>query len=236
MEEIKFKLKPRYNFIYEFGMPTGRKVKNAFLSMLAMIIIYIVYNTFNFSDSIPSTSEDSILSAGLDFSKITPYISNILLIFMSVSIVYFLVRLILQILQYNNTIYTFYKDKVIYEDLFLNQQKKSLLYSNIKEIEIRRSIWDRLNRRGIIIIYTNAEKSTGNGLVIYSMKNIKNVYNDVSNLVNDFNHKKTENLNVNSSESYMDKDVTQKNSEVVDNKNYVSTIQSQKEFEESLKN
>ena len=234
MEEVKFKLQPKYNFIYELGMPTGRKVKNSLISLIGIITIYMLTLIINFD-----SNQSNLLLNEVDFNKFLPYVQNMFLIFVIISFLVFVIRVILQILQYKNTYFTFYNDKAIYEDLFLNQKKKSLLYSNVKEIEIRRTIWDRLNRRGVVIIYSNAERSSGHGMIIYSIKNVKKVYEDISKLVNDFNHSKDKNSNINNiktSETYLNTDRIEKVNESLNKNEYISTQESQKEFEDSLKN
>ena len=236
MEEIKFKIKPKYNFIYELGMPTGTKVKNAFIAIVFMSIIYILTFFINFESS---NNSNSILTKSLDLSKVLPYVQNIFLILIIILILIFIVKVVLQILQYKNTYYTFYKDKVIYEDLFLNQKKKSLLYSNVKEIEIRRSIWDRLNRRGIIIIYTNAEKSVGNGMVVYSIKDVKSLYDNITTLVNEFNHVKDKSGNitdVNASETYLNSNNINSYNDVEQDTQNITTDEEERAFKDSLKN
>lgn len=107
----------------------------------------------------------------------------ILIIGIIFSVVKLVIHIVLQIAQYKNIKYTFYNDHMTYEDSFLNQHKKNIEYANVKEVEIRRSVWDRIMGYGIIVIYTNAENEYSNGLVIFSIKNPKEHYDIIDKLV-----------------------------------------------------
>lgn len=91
-------------------------------------------------------------------------------------------HLLFQMLQYKYLSYTFYEDHMIYEDTFLNQHRKAIEYSNIKEVEIRRTVMDRVFGYGIIIIYTNAENAN-NGLVIYSIQDPQECYDRIQEIL-----------------------------------------------------
>ena len=60
------------------------------------------------------------------------------------------------------------------------------LYSNIKEVEIRRTIWDRILGMGVVVIYTNAENRRNNGLVVYALDNPKEDYEFIDKIVNKY--------------------------------------------------
>lgn len=79
---------------------------------------------------------------------------------------------------------------MVYEDDFLNQRVKNIDYSNIKELEIRRTVLDRILGFGVIIIYTNAENKRNNGMVIYGIKNPDEMYTKINKIVNDSKNSK----------------------------------------------
>lgn len=255
MEEIKFKLKPKYNFIYELFMPTGTHVKNAFVSTIIMLVLFLGLGFVDLdnSDSTVFSDYNLDLTSGIIITKQIVFVLTI------IASIYFAIRLILQIMQYNRTTYTFYEDKVLYEDLFLNQKRKTLLYSNIKEVEIRRSIWDRINRRGIIILSTNAEKRVGHGMIIYSVEDVKKMYDDISTLIYAYNHndrKRSDDVNNNESVNNIEKNAINNdymqnnnlaNNTINNNSNsatnntdikseHMTTDESEKDFQDSLKN
>ena len=93
----------------------------------------------------------------------------------------------MQVLEYKGIKYTFYKNCMVYENNFLNQTKKTIEYSNIREIEIRRTLLDRMLNYGVIIIYTNAEKAYGSATVIYAVKDIEKHYNNIESIVHNGN-------------------------------------------------
>ena len=139
---------------------------------------------------------------------------------------------------------------MIYEDDFLNQHRKNIEYKNIKEVEIRRTIWDRMLNFGIMVIYTNADNDRNNGLVIYSVKDPKAHYNVIDGLI----HKKKENesrnlneeisvlnnYNANTVQNDVDKNNMQNQSNIQsdNNKEYsVNNVDNpEQDFKDSLKN
>ena len=173
-KEILLKLSPKYNFIYELGMPTGRKVKNSLLTVLLAIIIYIIgIIGINYIDT----------ASKFDKGTITNVFSIVILIMGIFFLIKAIVHVVFQKLQYKNLTYTFYNDSLEYKDMFWNQQTKIIRYENIKEIEIRKNIWERLNNRGIIILYTSAEKAKGKGMIIYSITNVEDTYNKIQEII-----------------------------------------------------
>lgn len=174
-DKIIHEITPRFNFIYELGMPTGKKIKSTLFLMLIFIIGFIIYlvckNNIVLNNSIVS---------GINIMQI---LNIVLIIGIIVTVIKLIIHIVLQNAQYNNIKYTFYKTHMIYEDSFLNQHRKNIQYANIKEVEIRRSVWDRILGYGIIVIYTNAENEYSNGLVIFSIKNPQEHYNIIDNLV-----------------------------------------------------
>ncbi|MCX8075297.1 MAG: PH domain-containing protein [Clostridia bacterium] len=171
-----FKIKPKYNLIYELGMPTGKKVANTFKIIIILLIIYIIYLVANKNFNI---NMDTIIS-GINILQILNYL---FLTVIAILILKAIFNMVIQIIQYNSISYTFYDKYLVYEDSFLNQHIKTIQYANIREIEIRRNIWDRINGFGVIIIYTNAENEYKNGLVILGLKNPNEVYEKINSII-----------------------------------------------------
>lgn len=178
-EKLLREIKPKFNFVYELFMPTGRKMKSALvMSVIAIIITIIV-----------SLNKGSMV----DFSTVvigTFSMIDILMFFcwfmIAFSIIKFFVHFTFQKMQYDHIGYKFYESYMVYEDDFLNQHKKNILYSNIKEVEIRRTIWDRILGMGVVVIYTNAENRRNNGLVVYALDNPKEDYEFIDKIVNKY--------------------------------------------------
>lgn len=175
-DDVLYEVKPKFNLLYELTMPSGKKMKSSFISLVVVIIIKIIL----------SVLENYLLK----MDRISQYVNNvyeIVNIIMAILIAFlaivFVIRIIMQILDYNGTSYKFTSNSMIYESKFLNQTKKTIEYANIKEVEIRKRILDRIFNYGIIIIYTNAEKTYGGATVLYAIKNAQDVYENIESLI-----------------------------------------------------
>ncbi len=172
--DIIFKVSPKYNFIYELGMPTGKKVRLSIISIIVCVFIFLI-GIFAIGTIKNSTENDISL------------VKDIFIKVMIVAIVFFIlktiVHIVMQALQYKNITYNFYADRVEYRDMFFNQRTKIVKYDSIREIEIRKDVWERINKVGIIIIYTNAESKSRTGLVLYSIENANDVYKKIEELI-----------------------------------------------------
>ena len=197
-EEPIIKIHPNFDFIYELGMPTGRKIKNTIILLLIFILGFVIF-IFN-KDKVNITNVN-----GLDFKNIFFWAFVIAII---VAFVKLIVHLVMKKMQYENITYTFFEDHMCYEDSFLNQHKKNIKYSNIKEVEIRRSVWDRILGYGIIVIYTNAENEYSNGLIVYGIKNPQKYYDTIESMVHKYQDEKS---NDNSSDGGNSEEITENN-------------------------
>lgn len=189
--EIKYKIIPEFNFLYELGMPTGRKIRTSFSMLLIFLIVNILVLL---KGNILNIANNEVLNK-IDIHK---YLIIFCIILDIITFIRFIAIVVFQRLQYKHVTYTFYEDMMTYEDDFLNQHKKNIKYKNIKEIEIRRTIWDRILNYGIMVIYTNADNYKNNGLVIYSIRNPKKHYEIIDKLVHmcDNNDDKSSNLDI----------------------------------------
>lgn len=174
--EVRYQITPKFNLLYEMGMPTGKKIRTSLFALVVFFVLTVVV----------------IIKAGnLSFADYEIFsnikIDKLLLILCIAADIITVVKLvgtiIFQKLQYSHVTYTFYDNMMIYEDDFLNQHRKNIEYKNIKEVEIRRTIWDRILNYGIMVIYTNADNDRNNGLVIYSVKDPKYHYNVIDSLI-----------------------------------------------------
>ena len=220
--EVVHEIVPKFNFLYELGMPTGKKIKSTLFLMFIFVtgLIVLLIN-----------KDIMIQNEGIYKSVDIVSILNIVLIVGIIfTIIKLIVHIVFQTMQYKNIKYTFFDDHMTYEDSFLNQHKKNIEYSNVKEVEIRRSIWDRILGYGIIVIYTNAENEYSNGLVIFSIKDPKIHYDIIDNLVH--NPSKKVNAQVSG-----DSEPVSNNIEDNKEKETVNNVEeTREEFLESLKN
>ena len=218
-EELKFEIKPKFNFIYELFMPLGIKLRRSLFIFIGILILDILTNIFA-----PKLQLDTQI-LGISIISLLKIFYLIVLI---IVVIKFFVDLVLKSMQYKNMSYRFYETNLVYEDKFLNQQKKIIKYENIKEVEIRRSVFDRIMGFGIIIISTNAEGGIRSGLIIYGIKNSNEIYDKINELVH----------NTEKSTKKEEIKVEEKNKnevkEEIHQENY--TEESEKDFKDSLKN
>lgn len=172
--EVLYQIKPKFDFLYELMMPTGKKMKSALISIIISIAMKIIL----------TLAKEQILAMnnGL-FTNLYNVTNIILMIVIAFSFIIFIARIVIQILEYKGMSYKFYKNCMIFENNFLNQTRKTIEYADIKEVEIRRSIMDRIMNYGVIIIYTSAEKSYGSATILYSIKNTQEHYNNIESLI-----------------------------------------------------
>lgn len=220
----KYVIKPRFSFIYELIMPTGRKIKKSLFISLGMIVLYLIFNICaNYIDL-------SNLFNGIDINFI---LSMIFLVLFIVFFIKLVIHIAFQVLQYKHLSFSFFDDYMVYEDSFLNQHRKTIQYSNIKEVEIRRTVADRILGYGIIVIYTNAENSN-NGLVIYSIRNPQECYDKIQKLLEESRNKKSSNKIENTNNEEKVEDVDKEANEV--SKIVNLSVEDEEKFNESLKN
>lgn len=211
-EKVLYKVSPEFKLLYELFMPTGKKLKHNIFILFSLILVLILSNL------IFSTVSNNKEAAG-----ILNFVNVIIIVFIGVLALGIVSYIILQRIQYKNITYKFYDDYLEYKDTFLNQHMKTIRYDSIKEIEIKRTVLDRMMGYGVIAIYTNAENGPGAGLVIYSVKNPQYVYDKIDSII----HKRT----------LIEKDKNT-NVENVDNKEQKDDILSKDEedFKESINN
>ncbi len=173
-DEILYQLKPNYDFIYEMTMPTGKKVRGKiFVAILALVLMIVII-----------VSKKYVIGLNNDIAMKGYNVVLVLsIIFFIISLIAIAVRIVAQIYEYKGMTYSFYNNHMVVENNFLNQSKKTIEYNNIKEIEIRKNITDRMLKYGIIIIHTNADKARGSATVIYAIKNIDEHYAKIESII-----------------------------------------------------
>ena len=172
--EVLYELKPTFNFLYELVMPTGRKIRSALMSIILAIVIKVILIFL----------KSYILGFNNELINSIYNVCDILMILVIIlTMIFFAARIIFQILEYRGMSYKFYEDCMTSENTFLNQTRKTIDYINIREVEIRRSIIDRIMGFGIIIVYTNAEKAYGSATVIYAIKDTQRHYNEIEKII-----------------------------------------------------
>lgn len=228
--EIKYQITPKFNFLYEMGMPTGKKIRTSIFVLILFIVLTIVV----------ALKAGSLTFANYEIFnniKIDKLLLSLCIIADVVTAIKLVATIVFQKLQYNHVTYTFYDDMMVYEDDFLNQHRKNIEYKNIKEVEIRRTVWDRLLNYGVMVIYTNADNDRNNGLVIYSVKDPKSHYNVIDKLIHSLNNEKSNNkiedynnVNINVTDN-----INNQNNNV--NLNSVNNVENpEQDFKDSLKN
>ena len=185
--EVLYELKPSFNFIYELTMPTGRKMRSALMSIILAIVIKVI---LTFAKDYITEYNNELLNT------IYNVCNSIMLIVIVLTIILFIARVVFQILEYKGISYKFYENCLVTENSFLNQARKTIEYINIREVEIRRSIIDRIMGYGVIIVYTNADKAYGSATVLYAIKDTQKHYDIIENIIykgkDKMSHLKTE--------------------------------------------
>ena len=225
-EKLLREIKPKFNFIYELLMPTGRKMKYALIMSIIAIVITIIVSA---NKSVLFETSYNVIGT-LSLFDILIFFCYFMIIF---SIIKLIVHIIFQKMQYDHISYKFYETYMVYEDDFLNQHKKNILYSNVKEVEIRRTIWDRIIGFGVIVIYTNAENRRNNGLVVYALDNPKEDYEFVDKLINKYRATNQNNNIVNKVQTQ--ENITNVNVENIE-QNVTEEVRKTQESEEAFKN
>ena len=167
-DEPIFVVKSTYKFIYA-ALPPLIMLTIYFIPFLALASWAIVETTKNISsnpfiDLWPIT----LVVFGLPFFVILCYIIG-----------YFIQRK-----QYQNYSYTFYKDKVIFKDNFVNISERTLKYKNIREV-LKRQTWiQRIFNIGNIHFFSSAEAGDASGISMRYIENVNEVYNKIQEIIN----------------------------------------------------
>lgn len=170
---IRYELMPKFNWGYKI-LTDGLRIA---------IMTYIVFLYFT-----DGNIEEVFTQNGLQQ----------LLFLVPVTVIVFpILKLLFESMQYKKMYYNFYNTKVEYIDGFLNKTEKELKYRYIREIVMSEGIIERMFGIGTIKIYTNASSNintgnnyshmsgNGNGIVIHCLTNVKEKYQEIKKIVDE---------------------------------------------------
>ena len=164
-KEVKLQLKPTFKFLYKFLTTLG-----------SAIVWVIIVSLWIFPDF------DEVQDA-VTFTK------TIWGIIAIVFVLYIVIKMIIEKIQYSHYEYNFYNTKVEYIDGFLNKEEKELKYKHIREVALRQNIIQRMFNIGTIRVFTNATSGYKgnnrnlNGLNIHCIENPQEQYKKVKELI-----------------------------------------------------
>lgn len=163
--EVKFQLKPTFKIGYKLLTNFGRSI--------LYVIIFSIYFLSEIEDA------DNI-------GKVVSYIIGPVI---GIILIYIIIKMIIEKIQYNHYEYNFYNTKVEYVDGFLNKEEKELKYKHIREVALKQNVIQRLFGIGTIRIFTNATSGYNrnnrnmNGLQIHCVENPQEQYKKVKELI-----------------------------------------------------
>lgn len=173
-KEVLLEVRPTFKFAY-IVLPKLLKELIVFIPFIIMMIYFI--STMNRMTSSYGSSSSIGLSAFMP----------IILIFIGVPllrILFVIGKAFLDKKQYQNYVYTFYGDRVVFRDSFLNVSEKELKYRNIREITKRQTFIQRYFNIGNIVLFSNAESGFVNGVFMVHIEDVDDVYRKVKEIIN----------------------------------------------------
>lgn len=165
---IRFQLRPEFNLVYKI------------LTTLWRAIIYMFFICFLFTS----------------LYKLWFLYPSTFLITLGIMLVYIVIKLIFEKMQYDDVEYNFYATKVEYKDGFMNKEEKELKYKYIREVTMNQNILERFCDIGTIKIFTNASSGYGNsgnhnnmrgrnGLYIHCVDNVQEQYRAIKQIIDE---------------------------------------------------
>lgn len=145
--EVKYQLKPKFILGYKLITNFGRG-----------LLYFLIFTIYFFAEA-----ED-----GVNIGNVLGVFAGI---FAGIMVVYILIKLIFENMQYKHYEYNFYNTKLEYIDGFLNKEEKELKYKYIREVTMSQNIIERLFGIGKIKVFTNASSGMNNGAYGNSMRN-----------------------------------------------------------------
>lgn len=169
--EVIFEVKPTFRFLY-IALP--RIIRE--LAYLIPMIITVVIMVTSLNKTFSNMSDTSI------FKDIFTPMVVIIIAIPVIRILYVIIRLIIEKKQYDKITYTFYTNKVVFRDDFLNIAEKELKYTHIKEIVKKQTLIQRWLNIGNIVMYSNAESGYASGIALVNVENIDEVYRKIKEI------------------------------------------------------
>lgn len=149
--------------------PTFLWSKYFFDSIISLIILLLVIGT-------------SIIGAVYSTGFGGKVFSIVILVLFVIALIYIGVGYLKKV-QFEHLIYKFYPDRLEYEDGFLNKAKKRIKYSNVREINLRRTVTERIFKLGAIVISTSAEGGYS-GISISNLRDSEEIYEKIQEIIN----------------------------------------------------
>lgn len=172
--EVLLEVRPTFKFSY-IVLPKLLKELIVFIPFIIMAIYFI--------SIISKTTSRVDNGSSMSLSEFMP----IILIFLGIPllrILFVLGKAFFDKKQYENYVYTFYNDRVVFRDSFLNVSEKELKYKNIREVTKRQSFIQRYFNIGNIALFSNAETGFVGGVFMINIENIDEVYHKVKEITN----------------------------------------------------
>ena len=134
-----------------------------------------------------------LLALGSSIELILDEVPELAMIIIGGTIVFVLIKLFIENVQYKNLEYNFYATKVQYKDGFLNKEEKELKYKFIREVTMHQNILERMFGIGTIRLFTNASSGYGygargnmlNGINIHCVDNVNEQFKKVRELIDE---------------------------------------------------
>lgn len=172
--EVLLEVRPTFKFAY-IVLPQLLKE----LIVLIPIIIFMIYFISTMNGMTSELSGDS--------SVIRSTFMPIILMFIGIPllrILFVIGKAFFDKKQYQNYVYTFYNDRVVFRDSFLNVSEKELKYRNIREITKRQTFIQRFFNIGNIVLFSNAESGFVNGVFMVHIEDVDDVYRKIKEIIN----------------------------------------------------
>ena len=173
-KEVLLEVRPTFKFAY-IVLPKLLKELIVFIPFIIMMIYFI------------STMNRITRSYGSSSSIGVSAFMPIILIFIGLPllrILFVIGKAFFDKKQYQNYVYTFYGDRVVFRDSFLNVSEKELKYRNIREITKRQTFIQRYFNIGNIVLFSNAESGFVNGVFMVHIEDVDDVYRKVKEIIN----------------------------------------------------
>lgn len=166
--QIKFQLKPKFNFSYKIITTVWRAIVYMFFICFLFTGLYKLWFIY------PVT----------------------LLIIVGIMLLYIVIKLIFENIQYDDLEYNFYTTKVEYKDGFLNKEEKELKYKFVREVSMHQNVLEKMFNIGTIRIFTNASSGYSgdsshnsmkgkNGIYIHCLENVKQQYQAIKKIIDE---------------------------------------------------
>lgn len=174
--EVLLEVRPTFKFSYVVLPKLLDELK---IIIILIILIIFILNSMKIINNIPLYNTGT----GSDITFFVPFIL-IWIIIPLIRFIWVISKLFLYKKQYENYVYVFYNDRVIFKDSFLNKSEKELKYKYIREITKKQTFIQKYFNIGNIELFSNAENIFLNGISMINIENVDDVYKKVKEIVN----------------------------------------------------